>query len=1460
MTSPNQSPQNPSRNPIEPSAAKQSLLELRLAKERNAASAPSNPNILVAKSIPMSFEQERMWFLNQFEPDSVACNLPTVLHFHGPLDIAILDRSLNEILRRHQVLRTVYRQEAGRPVQEVREFTPVAIAVVDLQGATLTAKEAEAERLVREEVSRSFTLSDDLMFRAQLIRFAEDKHWLIMTTHHIAFDAWSRGVLHDELGALYAAFHDGRTSPLSELPLQYIDYAIRQRERMQGEVDDRLLSYWREQLLGAPPTLDLPTDRPRPERQSYQGAIQTLTLSAELTDSIKRIGQQEGTTQFMTLLAAFQLLLSRFTGQKDVVVGTPIAGRLRTEYESLIGSFFNTLALRSNLSDDLTFLNLLANVRQTTLEAYDHQELPFEELVEVLRPDRSLNRSQLVQVLFNGVSIDPPLWKVVGVTVEPVEWGEQPSKFDLTIYAIERNDQLVLRLSYNSSLFNPERMACLLDQYRFLLEQVVAAPGSTLESYSLITPASRAILPDPRVALEVPKQVRVADQITFITNNMPDQVAICHGSSSWTYRELDRASSAFVHVLQEGEIKKGDVVAICGEPSFVLISSIVGVLKSESILVLIDPKLPVARQRLLLDQAGTHLLVIVGDEKSDIDSLAGDRTVLRIAKTSGEVVTRREFQREENPSRSSRRFSEDAAYIFFTSGTAGTPKSVLGSHQGLSHFIQWQRTQFDVGANDRVAQVTKLSFDVVLREIFLPLTSGATLCLPERSVDDPIELWQWLEENKVTIVHGVPSRLRMWLGSVPANISLPSFRWLFMAGEPLSKTLVEAWRSSFAGEVINLYGPTETTLAKSWYRVPRGEEVGDGIQPIGNALPETQLVLLSDKGRLCGIAEPGEILIRTPFRSLGYLDADQTRERFVPNPFREDVNDLLYRSGDVGRYRPDGLLDIHGRLDDQVKIGGVRIQPIEIATLLSTYERVRDCYVGAVSNSRGELQLVAWVVPSPGNSPTASELRGHLAAHLPDAMIPSRFVLLDALPLNHSGKLDRQSLPAPDDSRSEFATCYIAPRTPIEQQLIDIWKDILGIQEIGIYDNFFELGGHSLLATRINARIRREIDIVLPLRDIFLHPTVESSALNILKQQMLSTETSDMENLLNELETMEEESDTAVDNPFLSHKTLPKIEDSNFHCPRSRSIWFGRRKCNLVIVLNEIFELASFERLAGYVCEFDSSIDVTIVPDGPWVQPPLANRPTLIFSPAFIRHLPPSSGRVFCGNPLSKSEEYHALEKSGIPVPKWLLLSETNTPDLSTFDDFVVRKPDNGGYGEEVIITNKNRVRWSPITTSSAGTSSATIIQRFIYTGPKPISYRVNTLFGKVLYSIKQQSKNDRRELMGPNDFRGEEYPIVATASGFHSQLNFDTEILRFAEHAHSAFPEIPLLGFDIVREVPSGKLYVLEANAIGYVWKFVSDRAIFQVRKFGFLYEDQFDGVRKAAFILAEKTQQSAR
>jgi amino acid adenylation domain-containing protein len=1451
----------------------------RLAEEisvlrSGAARSPATPLERVNRErvgrLPLSFAQQRLWFLEQLEGELTAYNLPYAWRLRGPLNTETLRQALEMIVRRHEPLRTTIALVEGEPVQVIGTIERFGLPLKDLRGLATDQQAAAVGERCAEEAERPFDLTRDLLLRASLLRLAEDEHVLLLTLHHIAADGWSIGVLLRELSLLYEASMAGRPSPLAELPVQYIDYVHWQRERLQGALEKRLLDYWLERLRDAPARLDLPTDWARPAQQTYVGARQTVTLSAELTDSIKRLGQQEGTTLYMTVLAVLQLLLGRLSGQQDVVVGSPIADRNRPEVESLIGLFLNLVPLRTDLTGNPTFRELLRRVRATTLGAYDHQDLPFERLVEALNPEWHRSYSPVFQVLLNGLTLDPLPWNVANLSAEPIFWGEGGSKFDLTIYSVEHKGRLELQLVYNKDLFSPERMTCFLDQYEYLLEQVVAAPGAGIDSYSLITPKTRRLFPDPRVALEAPKQVCVSDQIAALAVKMPDQVAICQGKSTWTYGALTLATNNLSSALQACEIGIGDVVAVCGEPSFGLISSVIGVLTCRAALLLIDSNLPVARQQFLLDQAGVKLLIIVGEDRWDLEPLAGRRIVVRVGKATGEAVTRRRVGPVGVAAPSPRCLPDDAAYICFTSGTTGVPKGVVGSHQGLSHFVNWQREQFDVGPGDRVAQVTGLSFDVVLREIFLPLTSGATLCLPERSVDDPSGFWPWLEEQNVTILHAVPSRLRRWLGDVPAGVSLRSFRWLFMAGEPLSHSLVAAWRSLFPGEVINLYGPTETTLAKSWYRVPAGGELRPGVQSIGHALPQTQLLVVSKSDRPCGIGELGEILIRTPFRSLGYLDAHQSQERFVPNPCREDPSDLLYRTGDLGRYRTDNLLEIHGRLDDQVKIRGVRVEPAEIAGRLRTHDHVCDCHVGTVSDEQGERQLVAWVIPSQGRSPTSTDLRRHLATFLPNSLIPSRFVLLESFPLTPSGKINRRALPAPDTSCPQLkSVCVLAPRTSTEQLLAEIWEEVLKCKSVGVHDNFFDLGGHSLLATRVVSRVRQKLKVELPLRAIFMRPTIEGLALYLLEQQAAKVGPEEIESLLGVLEGLAEEGPERklLEGRKNSAHPLSGTEERtaqvavpDFRCPRSPSKWFGKRKCNLVIVLNEHFEADGFERVAGHVREFDPCIDVTVARDSPSIPLSLARRPTLIFSPALLRHRVPVPGRVFCGFPLSKSEEYRALEKAGIAVPKWVVLKEGETPDLSGFADYVVRKPDHGGMGAEVVIVRKTRVRWKAITMLATGTSSSPLIQEFIFTGPRPISYRVNTLFGKVLYSVRHEANADRSEETEPHDSRSQArrggVSIVASARGAQVQPCHDSEIIQLGEAAHAAFPEVPLLGFDIVREIPSGKLYVLEANAIGYVWNFNSHQAA----DYGFSFEAQYDGIRKAAYILAEKTQECAR
>jgi hypothetical protein len=616
------------------------------------------------------------------------------------------------------------------------------------------------------------------------------------------------------------------------------------------------------------------------------------------------------------------------------------------------------------------------------------------------------------------------------------------------------------------------------------------------------------------------------------------------------------------------------------------------------------------------------------------------------------------------------------------------------------------------------------------------------------------------------------------------------------------------------------------------------------------------------------IGVPGELYIGGAGLARGYLNRPQlTAEKFVPNPFSAEADARLYRTGDLCRWRADGHLEFLGRLDNQVKLRGFRIELGEIEAVLSQHPSVAQAVVVLREDRPGDKRLVAYCVAAAGAALDVTALTQHLRSRLPDYMVPSAFVALAVLPLTPSGKVDRRALPAPDDSRPQMGSVYVAPRTPTEEVLTEIWEKVLNRKPVGVHDNFFALGGHSLLATRIVSQVQQQLNVELPLRAIFMRPTIEGLALLLLEQQAAAVAPEEIESLLRLLEGMPEEERTLPESETVPARPLPAKEErtaqagvSEFHCPRTPSKWFGKRKCNLVIVLNEHFEWDAFERVAAHVRDFDPDIDVVVVRDQPATHLSLARRPTLIFAPALIRYPLPVTGRTFCSFPLSKSEEYRALEKAGIAVPRWVVLKKGETPDLSGFADYVVRKPEYGGRGAEVVIVRKGRVRWKEIWMTTTGTSSNPLIQEFIYTGPRPISYRVNTLFGKVLYSVRHEASADRPELAGIHDFRSEVRPggvsIVASARGSQVQLCHERDIIQLGESAHAGFPEIPLLGFDVVREASSGKLYVLEANAIGYIWSFTSH----QVADYGFSFESQFDGVRKAAYILAEKTQECAR
>jgi amino acid adenylation domain-containing protein len=821
----------------------------------------------------------------------------------------------------------------------------------------------------------------------------------------------------------------------------------------------------------------------------------------------------------MTLLAAFTTLLGRYSGQDDVVVGSPIAGRTHPEMEGLIGFFANTLVLRTNLSGNPSFRALLRRMRETALAAYAHQDLPFEKLVEELQPERSLRRNPHTEVMFNFHSMPEPVLELSGMRVTIQELAEVPAQCAMTLHAKEHAGELGLELVYQRALFSGERMRGLLQQFRHLLEQLTAVPEAPIRSYSLVTPESRHVLPDPTALLPEPRQELVTNRFAHWARRLPRHPAVTQGQQTWSYRQLSEAAEALARALVARGLERGEVVALSGPRSFGLIAGMMGILQGGGVLLPIDPTFPTPRKQLMVREAAAKKFVEVRTRAPTASWFEDSAGVVRLG-VEADTAQRADWKNEpqaravELPEVS----TEDPAYIFFTSGTTGVPKGILGCHKGLSHFLHWQRETFAVGPRDRSAQLTSPSFDVVLRDVFLPLTSGSTLCLPE-DVDGvgPADLVRWLERERISILHTVPALAQFWLDNAPPEVSLPELRLVFFAGEPLTDTLVRRWQTAFAGgaEIINLYGPTETTLAKCFYRVPA--EPLPGVQAVGEPLPETQALVVAENSQLCGVGELGEIVLRTPFRSLGYVNVPEPNG-FVRNPFRTALADWLYRTGDLGRYRLDGTLEILGRRDDQVKIRGVRVEPCEVAATLARHPAVQTCTVIPAADQRQETQLVAYVVTATPQRVTPSELRAYLGDHLPSALVPSVFVFLDKLPLMPNGKVDRWALPAPKDDRPELDESYLAPRTPVEERLAALWAEAFGVNRVGIHDNFFALGGHSLLAIRVMSRVRKSFGVELPLRAVFEAPTVAGLAVAIVEHLLAQAEPTALAGLLRESE------------------------------------------------------------------------------------------------------------------------------------------------------------------------------------------------------------------------------------------------------------------------------------------------------------------------------------------------------
>ncbi|HET7460394.1 MAG TPA: amino acid adenylation domain-containing protein [Longimicrobium sp.] len=1050
-------------------------------EEIRRAGAPALPPVVPAErtgALPLSFAQERLWFIDRLEPGSAVYNLPVARRLEGALDQAALERALGEIVRRHEALRTVFAEADGSPVQVIAPFGGFALPVEDLSGLAEADREAAVRRRAGEEAARPFDLSAGPLFRAALLRLGEEDHLLLLSMHHVVSDGWSMGVLFRELSALYAAYREGRESPLPELAVQYADYAVWQRGQLAGEVLDRQLAYWRERLSGAPELLELPTDRPRPAVQTYRGATVPVELPPELLERLQALGRREGATLYMTLLAAFQVLLGKYAGSEDVVVGSPIAGRTRGEVEELIGFFVNTLVLRTDLSGDPSFRELLGRVREATLDAYAHQELPFEKLVVELQPERSLSHSPLFQALFALQNAAIGGGALPGLKVGGIGAGVESAKFDLSLTLAATPQGLRGGLNYSTDLFERASVERMLGHLERVLEQVAADADVRLSRLDLLGGAERARVLEEwnrteRESSDPPAHALFAEW----ARRAPEAVALLHGTEAVTYGALDRRAAVLARQLRDVGVGPETPVGLCMERTPELLVGVLGIWKAGGAYVPLDPGYPAERLGWIIADAALPVVVATGDTAGVLPEHGA--TLVRV-----DQLPETEAAPEVPAS------DTGLAYVIYTSGSTGKPKGVLVQHGSLSNLLAATREAFGVGEGDVMPALASYAFDIWLFEALLPLTSGGAVRLVgrERVLDVPALV---TEIADATLVHAVPALMRQLVQAERETPRFTRLRRAFVGGDRVAADLLAEMREALPGaETHVLYGPTEGTILASTHPVPAYGIVAG--HPIGRPLGNVRLYVCDGLGSPQPAGVPGELLIGGAGVARGYLGrAGLTAERFVPDPFGTEPGARLYRTGDRARWRTDGTLEYLGRLDGQVKVRGFRIEPGEIEAVLRGHERVTECVVVAREDVPGDRRLVAYVA----GGVEADELREHLRGTLPEYMLPSAFVFLEALPLTPNGKLDRKALPAPDFGSAEDR--YVAPRTPTEEVLAGIWAEVLRLERVGVEESFFDLGGHSLLATRVVSRVSAVFGVELPLRALFEGPTVAELAVRV---------------------------------------------------------------------------------------------------------------------------------------------------------------------------------------------------------------------------------------------------------------------------------------------------------------------------------------------------------------------------
>jgi amino acid adenylation domain-containing protein len=1059
-------------------AAKQAMLAQRLqAMRAGNQSEPRIPRISRENPAALSFAQERLWFLDQIQRGNPAYNLFDGWRLKGPINTEALEQAFNEVIRRHEVLRTSFSETQGQPVPVFASEAQLRIQQIDMRDVGAPERDAAVQTLIAEEARKPFDLNRGALLRATLYRTGEDDHVLLITMHHVISDAWSLGVLYNEVNHAYAALAGGRDIRLPELAVQYADFSAWQRQLLAGNALANDINFWKGHLAGASP-LDLPLDRPRPAQQTFLGALETLSLPEELARELKALSRREGVTLFMTLLAAFKTLLHRYTQQTDLTVGTPVSGRTQCETENLIGFFVNTLVLRTDAAGDPTFRELLQRVRQVVLDGDAHKQVPFEKLVMELQPERKSGASPLFQAMFilQGQPSHP--LQLPGVTTQQMQVDNGTAKFDLSLVIFEEQDGFTAAFEYNRDLFELATVRRMLGHYVTLLQEIAKQPETRLSRLRMLGEEEREqlLVGWNATAVDYPKDLTWAQLFETQIARTPEATALVFGNERLSYAELNGRTNRLAHHLRGLGVGPEALVGICAERSVEMVVAILAVLKAGGAYLPMDPAYPADRLGFMLEDAQVSVLLT----QTSIQRQWPENTrVVQLDTLSVDNESR------ENPKPLSQ--PENAAYVIYTSGSTGKPKGVVIEHRSLNAFAHWGKERYTPEELDGVLAGTSICFDLSVFELLVPICWGGRIVLARNILELP-EI-----KEPVRLINTVPSAATelVRMKAIPASVQV-----INLAGEPLRQSLVdELYELGTVKKVYDLYGPTEDTV----YSTCALRQL-KGRTTIGRPLPNKQVYILDEQMEPVPVGVVGQLYIGGDGLARGYLQRpDLTSERFMASPF----GNRIYKTGDLARYQWDGQIDFLGRADHQVKIRGFRIELGEVEAQLRQHGQMREAVVMAREEG-GEKRLVGYVVCD--GTVTTSDLKDHVRKRLPDYMVPSAIVLLDKLPLTPNGKIDRKALPAPEAPNAERGGEFVAPATPTEIALAEIWCELLNVPRVGIHDNYFKLGGHSLLAIRVVSRIRDAFQVDLKMNSIFEAPTIATLAEAIERQMILEIE------------------------------------------------------------------------------------------------------------------------------------------------------------------------------------------------------------------------------------------------------------------------------------------------------------------------------------------------------------------